>query len=361
MSRKLSFCVVLAATTFLLPARAYSYGYLDSFDGGTPQSGAGAYSAALGGAVSTHDQDAFSLFLNPAGMSYLDGWTASAGAGALSWKETHRYGIDRKLRSESALGMRCVAGTMPLGGVLTVGAGLAAVADADYAGTRYCIDDLTGESYAQEILYASGVQWDAVAGVSCGPFDGYSAGFSAGLRTGTISLDYVRYDYFSGLVDSVLYLDTEVSELAFRAGLMKETDIATLGVSYSAGGECLDPVLTGGFRFRAPHLQNTRVGFEADLSSPLARNDYAGRLMIEFPITQKTTILSGVSFSDYPSECGSGMGFSLGADQRLGVFDVSAAVHWRTSQIYGRYIQNEDSDRIDESTTELIMGVSVNP
>ncbi len=361
MSHRLPFCVVLAAASMLLPTQAFSYGYLDSFQGGTPMSGSGAYSAALGGAVSTHNHDAFAMFLNPSGMSYLDGPTASTGAGALSWKETHRYGIERKLRSESAMGMRCIAGTMPLGGSLTVGAGLMAVADADYAGTRFCIDELTGESYAQEILYGSGVQWDAVAGVSCGPFDGYSAGLSAGLRTGTVSLDYVRYDYFSGLVDSVLYLDTEVSELAFRAGLMKVTDIATLGVSYSAGGECLDPVLSGGFRFRAPHLQNTRVGFEADLSSPLARNDYAGRLMIEFPITSSTTILSAVSFSDYPSEAGSGMGFSLGADQHVGIFDLSAAVHWMTSQVYGRYIPDEDSDRIDESTTELIMGVSVNP
>lgn len=361
MTHRLNYCVVLAAILILPSSRAMGFGYLDAYRGGTPLSGTGTYSAGLGGSVSTYDHDAFALFLNPAGLSTLDDWSISATGGGLNWLEVREYGISRMLRSDRAKSMRCLAGSIPIGTELTLGAGLASVADAAYSGARMCIDPYTGEVRSQEVLYASGVQWDAVAGISCDLPWGVSAGVSAGWRTGTISLEYYRFDNFFGQIDSVMNRDIDVSEPAFRAGLMKVSGISTLGMSYSAGGDCLAPVVSGGFRFIAPHLQNTRVGFEADLSSPLARNDYAGRLMIEFPMTSTTTLLSGVSFADYPNVCGSGMGFSLGGSQRIGMVDVQAALHWRNRRLDGLYIPNEDADRIEDTLTEFVMGVSLNP
>ncbi len=361
MSHGLPLCVALAATTILLPSRAMGFGYLDAYRGGTPHSGAGTYSAGLGGAVSTHDHDAFALFLNPAGLSSLDDWSVSVTGGGLNWLEVRVYGISRMLRSDRAKGTSGIAGSIPIGAGFTFGAGMASVADAAYIGARMCIDPYTGEVRSQEVLNASGVQWDAAAGISYELPLGVSAGISAGWRTGTISLDYYRFDNFLGQIDSVMNRDIEVSEPAIRAGLMKISGISTLGVSYSAGGDCLAPVLSGGFRFLAPHIQNTRVGFEADLSSPLARNDFEGKLMIEFPMTSTTTLLSGVSFSDSPKECGSGMGFSLGGSQRIGVVDVQAALHWRNRRLEGLYVPHEDANRVEETLTEFVVGVSLNP
>lgn len=361
MTHRLPFCAVLAAAYLLLPSRATGFGYLDAYRGGTPLSGAGAYSAGLGGAASTHDHDAFALFLNPAGLSSLEDRSISVSGGGLNWLEVREYGISRMLRSDRARGMRCAAGSIPLGAGLTLGAGVAAMADAAYSGARMCLDQYTGDVRSQEVLYSSGTQWDAVAGVAYElPWD-LSAGMSAGWRTGRITLDYYRYDNYFARIDSVMYRVTDVSEPALRAGLMRKSGISTLGVSYSAGGECLAPVLSAGFRFIAPHLQNTRVGFEADLSSPLARNDYAGRLMIEFPMTSTTTLLSGVSFSDYPDECGSGMGFSLGGSQRIGLVDLQAGLHWRNRRLDGLYLPAEDANRVEETLTEFVMGVSLNP
>jgi len=36
-------------------------------------------------------------------------------------------------------------------------------------------------------------------------------------------------------------------------------------------------------------------------------------------------------------------------------------MHWQTKRVYGRYIPGEDSDWVDDSTTELMMGLSIRP
>lgn len=360
--------IMLRPLPFLVPAIllsfapvAASFGFIDSFRGGSPESGAGAYSAALAGRNSTHTGDPFAIFLNPAGLSSMDETHLSIAGGALGWQETHAHGLSREFRSSSIVGMRCLSAATPLGSRFVVGAGISTVADADYTGARLQFDELSGLTTGQEILEASGSQWDAVAGASFEPAEGFSIGVSGGYRMGTITLDYYRYNNKLAIVDSVYYCENDIDEPAVRAGAMRRTELSTFGVSYSAGGECLAPVLSCGFSILAPHIQNTRVGVEADIMSPMGRNDYGGRLMIEYPLAVRTMVLAAVSFSDYPSESGSGMGFSLGGDQGVGMLDLTVAVHWQTKRVFGRYIPGEDSDRVDDSTTELIMGVSVNP
>lgn len=353
--------ILVCAFLLAVPTASEAFGFIDSYRGGTSLDGAGAYSAALGGARATFMLDATAIFLNPAGLSSLEGPSVALGGSVLGWKEIHRYGVERELRSDRITGMRSLAASLPAGGGFVFGAGISAVADADYAGARYLLDPVSEEVTGQEILYASGTQWDAVGGVSYEPMDGLYAGLSAGFRTGSIELDYFRYDDWLGMIDSVLTDTLEVSEPAFRAGLMRVSDLSTLGVCYSAGGECLAPVLSGGFSVVAPHIQNVRVGIEGDLMSPLGRNDYAGRLQIEYPISVATDILAGVSFSEHPSEMGSGMGFSLGGSQMMGRFRFVTAMHWQTKKVYGSYVEGEDADRVDDSTTEFILGVSVLP
>ncbi len=359
--RQIYASILVCAFLLAVPTESGAFGFIDSFRGGTALAGAGAYSAALGGSSSTYLLDASAIFLNPAGLSSLEGPSVSLGGSALGWKEIHRYGVGRELRSDRITGMRSVAAAMPIGGGIVVAAGMAAVADADYAGARYLLDPISGDVTGQEILYASGTQWDAVGGISYEPLEGLYAGLSAGFRTGSIELDYFRYDDWLGMIDSVMTDTLEVSEPAVRAGLMKVSDLTTLGVCYSAGGECLAPVLSGGFSVVAPHIQNVRVGIEGDLVSPLGRNDYAGRLQIEYPIAETTEILAGVSFSEQPSETGSGMGFSLGGSQTAGMFRFITAMHWQTKKVYGSYVEGEDADRVDDSTTEFIIGVSILP
>ncbi|HOD18617.1 MAG TPA: hypothetical protein PLX54_00265 [Candidatus Fermentibacter daniensis] len=352
---------LVPAVLLFLASDAASFGFIDSYRGGSPESGAGAYSAALAGRNSTHTGDAFAIFLNPAGLSSLDETHLAVAAGALGWKETHARELGREYRTGSITGMRCFSASTPLGSRFVIGAGISAVADADYNGTRLLYDELSGITTGQEILEASGTQWDAVAGASYEPAEGFSIGVSGGYRTGVITLDYYRYDNDLAGVDSVYYGENDIGEPAVRVGAMQRTELSTLGVSYSAGGECLAPVLSCGFSILAPHLQNTRVGFEADLMSPLGRNDYGGRLSIEYPLLMRTMVMLGVSFSNYSSESGSGMGFSVGGNQGLGKLDLTVAMHWQTKRVFGRYIPGEDSDWVDDSTTELMMGLSIRP
>jgi hypothetical protein len=56
---------------------------------------------------------------------------------------------------------------------------------------------------------------------------------------------------------------------------------------------------------------------------------------------------------------GSGMGLSLGATRLLGRVRLEAAMHWQTKKVFGGYIEGEDSDRVDDSTTEFIFGMTL--
>jgi hypothetical protein len=352
--------IVIASMLASLPCAASASGYLDAYHGGTVFDGMGSVSTNLCGASATLTGDASCIFLNPAGLSGLDGGTVNLTWGYLNWKERRRYGLSSVFFSDELMTPRMIAGAASLAPGLVAGLGAAPVANADYFGMRYVLADPTGEIEYSETLEASGTQWEALAGASAEILEGLDLGVSAGYRFGTVEVEYSRFDYWTEEIDSTAAWSLETAEPALHVGALSRSALTTIGLSYSPGGS-IAPVLSGGIRILAPHLQNIVVGIEGDLLSPLARNDYSGRIYIDYPFNVLTHIRTGVSFKGFPSETGSGMGISMGATRLFGRMRVDAGMLWRNRVLDGGYIEGEDSDRVEESSMELVLGLTLVP
>jgi len=352
--------IVVSVMLASLPGVGSASGFLDAYRGGTVFDGMGSMSTSLCGASATLTGDASCIFMNPAGLSGLDGGTVNLTWGYLNWKERRRYGLSSVFFSDELMTPRMIAGAASLAPGLVAGIGAAPVASADYFGMRYVLGDPTGEIEYSETLEASGYQWEALAGASAGIFEGLDLGVSAGYRFGTVEMEYSRFDYWTEEIDSTAAWSLETAEPALHIGAVSRSSLTTLGICYSPGGS-VAPVLSGGIRILAPHLQDVVVGLEGDLSSPLARNDYSGRIYIDYPFNGLTHIRTGVSFRGYPSETGSGMGISMGATRLFGRVRVDAGMMWRNRVLEGGYIEGEDSDRVEESSMELVLGLTLVP
>lgn len=359
MFSSLSKASILAALTLLLAGDAIAFGFYDALDGGTPLLSIGAISASAGGVRSTYTADALSMFLNPAGLAMRDRPSLSASGGILAWKETFRYDSKRANRSGTIQGSNCFAVSYPASEWLVFGAGASAVARAEYDGSRFLEQPgLEGEPESIEMIRTEGSQWEALACVAVSPTEWLDAGISSGLRFGTFETDYSRTDE-EGAIDSTSLITTEVSEMALRAGVQARAEMFLLGVCYCPGGEFYRPSLACGMEVLAPQLANTIVGMEGEVFSPLAGNDFTGRLHINHPIGTKTALRVGISFSEYPEVAGRGMGFSLGGSRVFGPARADVAVQWATRSTNGNFVPGEIANRIDDSTTEFLLGLTL--
>ncbi|NLP06540.1 hypothetical protein GX411_11420 [Candidatus Fermentibacteria bacterium] len=350
---------IAAPLTLAITGSALAFGFYDALDGGTPLPSIGAFSASTGGVRSTYAADALSIFLNPAGLARRDRPSLTASGGVLAWKEAFRYGTQRASRSGTIQGSNCFAVAYPAGEWLVVGAGAAAVARAEYDGSRYLEQPgLEGEPESIEMISTGGSQWEALGSVAASPTGWLDVGVSSGLRFGTLETEYSSTDE-EGAIDSTSLITIEISELALRAGAQARADLFLLGVCYCPGGDHYRSSLACGMEVVAPQLANTIVGIEGEVYSPLADNDFTGRLHINHPIGTKTALRVGLSFSEYPEVSGRGMGFSLGGSRVFGPARADLAVQWATRSADGDFVPGEIADRIDDSTAEFLLGVTL--
>lgn len=345
-----------------ISSTAGAFSFYDSMAGGTPLSAIGALSDAICGQRSTYHWDALAIFTNPAGLAALHGPTATASAGALSWKEVTSYGSERQLRSSTIPGTRSLAGSIPVDGRLTAGAGVAVVSDAYYVGTHSLQDaSVPGGSPLLEILHANGGQYEALAGLGYDAGHGLSVGASGGMRFGEVDLDYALYDPFTGQNDSTSLTTLETSEAAVRCGSMLSGEIGSLGVSYCTAGRRFPASIAVGAEAVAPHIGGTVAGFELQVSSPFGRNDIDGRFACRYPVSARTVLMAGLSFGDYTSSLGKGMGFSVGGTRSVGPVRLDLGAHWWTRNREGSAFEGEAADEIDDSTFEFALGVTYAP
>ncbi len=351
--------VAAASLILLLPGYPFAFGFYDALDGGTPLPSIGAISASAGGVRSTYAADALAMFLNPAGLAMRDRPSLTASGGVLVWKEAFHYGTQRANRSGTIQGSNCFAAAFPVAGWIVVGAGAAAVARAEYEGSRYLEQPgLEGEPESIEMISTTGSQWEALGGAAVSPTGWLDLGVSSGLRFGSLETEYSSTDE-EGLVDSTSFLDAEISEFALRAGAQARTDLILVGVCYCPGGDFYQASLACGIEVLAPQLAGTIVGIEGEVSSPLADNDFTGRLHLNHPIGAKTALRVGISFSEYPEVSGRGMGFSLGGSRVFGPARADVAVQWATRSADGDFVPGEIADRIDGSTAEFLLGMTL--
>lgn len=354
--------LAVLASVLAFASGAMAYGFYDSLAGGTPLTAMGALSAATCGQKSTYSWDALAVFLNPAGLSAMHGPTATVSGGVMTWKEVLSYSYLRRLRSASIPGSRCIAGAIPVNDWLTAGTGLGAVSEADYAG-EHLIEDpsMSGGGDFLELLDAKGSQYEALAGFGVAAGAGLSFGASAGARFGRVDLDYTLYDVQMEEVDSTSTTSLETNELAVHGGAILSGEVGALGISYCTAGERYPASLAAGAEIIAPHIGGTTVGFELEVCSPLGRNDINGKFNLRYPIAAGTQMMAGISFGDYSSSLGKGMGFSVGGCSTQGPVRLDAGVHWWSRSREGSAFEDEIADEISDSTTELAVGVTLLP
>lgn len=367
MPRECAGCPSLAlpmafALALLLSSSVSAFGFYDALAGGTPLTCMGAFSAATCGQRSTYDWDALAVLLNPSGLASLDGPTATVSGGLMTWKEVLSYSYLRSLRSGSIPGSRCLAGAIPITGRIVAGAGIGAVSDADYSG-EHLLDDpsIEGGSRFLELLEASGAVYEALGGIGVEAGGGLSLGASAGMRFGEVDLDYSLYDLEMGHVDSAFASTLETSELAIHGGAMLRGEVGALGLTYCGAGETYPASLAAGAEVVAPHIGGVIAGFELEVGSPLGRNDITGKFNCRYPIASQTLMTAGISFGDYSASLGKGMGFSVGGSRTQGPVRLDVGVHWWTRSREGSAFEGEVADNIDDSTTELSVGLTLMP
>lgn len=331
------------------------FGYNDSFTNGTPIPGITARTASIGGLKAQPTLTPAGLFMNPAELGFLDGYTLSLDSGILRWTETV-FDMLGANRGGQILGTATGAFAARTGPVV-IGAGVAKVADFDYAGTRNTYNSYSGNLDSVEVAYVSGSQWEYLAGASCMLFRGIFGGFSAGVRTITADYDYFLSDKTFGGTDSTAQWSLSGNEFCWHAGLVTASDLASAGISYSSGSENFYPSLAFGGSIVSPHISNTRTGFEAEIVRPFFRNDFTGKFFIESPLTAQFDIRTAVTFNESYQSSRTSLGFSLGGGYRFDEkLDVSVGCLLSSRSRSGGAFAGEDADKIEDSTISLVAG-----
>lgn len=347
------FCNLLAVV--FLSGVVFGFGYNDSFTNGTPIPGITARTASTGGLRSLPTFTPAGLFMNPAELGLLDGLTLSLDSGMLRWTETV-YDMLGANRGGQILGASTGALAVRTGPVV-LGAGVAKVADFDYAGTHNTYNPYSGNLDSVEVAYVSGSQWEYLSGASFRLFHGVFGGVSAGVRTISADYDYFLSDKTFGGTDSTAQWSLSGHEFCWHAGLVASSDLATAGISYSSGTENFYPSLALGGSVVSPHINNTRTGFEAEIVRPFFRNDFTGKLFIESPLTSRFDIRTAVTFNESYQSSRTSLGFSLGGGYRFGDdLDVSIGCLLSSRSRSGAAFSGEDADKIEDSTISLVLG-----
>ncbi|MCK5785092.1 MAG: hypothetical protein KAH54_00890 [Candidatus Sabulitectum sp.] len=346
-----------SAITTILIAQAFGFGYYDSVTKGTPVPGITPSTTALGSVRALGVTEAASIFYNPAQTAFLSADIQLAGS-TIQWTErVIQTDIEKTVRTYMTNDNGTAAMIFPAG-PFVFGAGIAKIGEFGYEGSHTVYDDPDDPELGVAVLYAEGSQWETLAGVSAVITGRLSAGFSGGVRM--VNADYI-YEFNSHqflIPDSSATWNVEDKEFAWHAGIALDGDMFKSGISYSSKTDYMDDVIAVGVSALAPHLKYTTVGFEAEVASPLDKNQFLGNLFVIMPLTEQMNILTSVSFDDNRVANRAGLGFGLGFDLQLDRFSVGCGLLNRFKARKNTAFPNEQSDRVDDSSTMLTLGFS---
>lgn len=349
--------IITSAVIAILVSQAFGFGYYDSITKGTIVPGLTPSSTALGSLRALGITEAASIFLNPAQTAALSADIQLAGS-TIQWSErVIQSDVEKTVRTLMTIDNGTAAVVYPAGPVV-IGAGIAKIGEFGYEGSHTVYDDPENPELGVAVLYADGSQWETLIGVSTMIKGSLSAGISGGFRT--VNADY-RYEFNSHrflIPDSSALWSVEDQEFSWHAGLAMGGEIFKSGVSYSSETDYMDDIIAFGASAVAPHLNNTLVGFEAQISSPLDHNRFMGNMFFQMPLTETLNALTSVSFDDNRVANRAGLGFGLGFDLRINRFTVGGGLLSRFKSRKNTAFPNEQSDRVDDSSTSFSIGVS---
>lgn len=348
------------AAVAIFTSSAFGFGFYDSVNRGTIIPGLSPSTTALGSLRAVGVSEPVSIFMNPAQVALLSAGIQVAGA-SIQWTErVIQTDIEKTVRTYMTVDNGTAAAVYPLGS-LVLGAGIAKIGEFGYEGAHTVYDDPDDPELGVAVLYAEGSQWETMGSVSYVITGPLSAGISAGVRMVSADFHYEFNSHQFLIPDSTAYWSTEDNEFAWHAGLALTGEMFKSGVSYSSETDYMDDIIAFGGSALAPHLKNTTVGFEAQISSPLDNNRFMGNMFVKMPLTENMNALTSVSFDDNRVANRAGLGFGLGFDLRVNRFVLGAGILNRFKARKNSAFPNEQSDRVDDSATMFNMGISYFP
>lgn len=341
----------------ILATQAFGFGYYDSTTKGSIVPGLTPSTAALGSVRALGVTEAASIFYNPAQTAFLPSGIQLSGS-SIQWTErVIQSDIEKTVRTLMTNDNGTAAAVYPVGPIV-IGAGIAKIGEFGYEGSHTVYNYPDSPELGVAVLYANGSQWETLASISTVISGKLSAGFSGGVRM--VNADY-HYEFNSHqllIPDSSAYWSVEDQTFSWHAGLAVGGELFKSGVSYSSETDYMDDIIAFGVSALAPHLKNTTVGFEIQIASPLDHNRFMGNLFFQMPLTGKMNALTSVSFDDNRVANRAGLGFGLGFDFRLNRFVVGGGLLSRFKARKNTAFPNEQSDRVDDSSTMFSLGIS---
>jgi len=345
----------LLVTIFI--GQSLGFGYFDSIHSGTIMPGISPTSTALGSLRALGINEPVSMFLNPAQTANLSSTVQIAGA-SIHWKEkVIESDIDKTVRTFITNGNGSLAFVQPVGEI-TLGAGLAKIGEFGYEGIHTLYDDPEDPELGVVVLYADGAQWESVGQISTSITEEFSVGFSAGIRMVQADYEYIFNSHQFLLPDSSAAWSIEDKAFAWHGGLAYNGDMFQSAASYSSKTDYMYDILAFGSSALAPHLNNTIVGFEAQVSSLADDSKFLGNVFIKTSFTKEVLALISVSFDDNRVANRAGLGFGLGIEATYDKFALSGGILNRFRSRKNTAFPAEASDRVDDSFTALSLGFS---
>ncbi len=340
-----------------LVGQAVGFGYFDSMTKGTILPCLSPAHTALGSLRAVGIVEPTSIFINPAQISLLPATVQLSGA-SIHWSErVMQSDINKTLRTMNKYNNGTAAVVVPIGSFV-IGGGIAKVGEFSYEGSHTVYDNPDDPELGVAVLYADGSQWEALASVSkiiTGPL---SVGFSGGVRMVSADYSYFFNSHQSFLPDSSSVWAVEDTSFAWHAGLALTGELFKSGVSYSSSTDYMEDIIAFGGSALAEHLKNTTVGFEAQIASPFDGNRFMGNLYVQNPLTERLNVLTSVSFDDQRVANRAGLGFGLGFNLAYDRLTIGGGVLNRFKARKNSAFPNEQSDRVDDSSLSISMGLS---
>ncbi len=341
----------------LLCNSAFGYGYHDALDRGTHINTVGIRSAALGGTHIFGTDDASNLFLNPAGLSGVEGISVYLSGATAAWNESVHDSTMVTQRGDFGIGGTTGAFGLRLTDNLVIAGGMGRIVDNQYRGTHYLPNDPSQpEIDIVEILESTGGQWEALGGISFTAVNDLSVGVSAGMRMRHCDYTYQFDISHTQETDSIAEWSESSDEFCYRGGLSYLTERFESGVTYSSETDFYYSRVAFGARLCAAHLNNIWVGFEGEVVDPFGDGYFEGRLSFEIPMEDKMEILTAVGFIEGENMYRTGMIFSLGGTAHFAKLDLDFVLSSNNRCRTNTTFPEEYSDYVNDSWTTFGLG-----
>ena len=351
--------IIKLVCVILLSGQSAAFGFIDALGQGTPLPCLVPRCLALGGVMTVGVDDAYSVFLNPAGIPGFGAEAISLGLNYGGWTET------TPVRS-TIVPVICRGEDLPFspfGAVsfgiteeLSAAAGCCMVSCFDYTGTNYIYGkpELPEEVTMLQYLNSKGNLHEALAGLSYSLSDNLSIGVSGGMRFGSADINETDNEYTPDSTVITQYdLSWSENQFCWHGGIRAGFGIGNAGLVIASPTDHYPTRTAIGVMILAEHLKNSKIGFECEIISPGKDAEYIGRLMIENPTASFLNTFLGVSFTDGPYFYNPRMGFSMGLEMNFDPVRTQFGYYYRNKSRRGLSDNDQYYEYFKDATTLL--------